>query len=213
MASSKRTGHETSGPIILNRFPVMSIKSIVSDNQFLINQLIELVETLKQQGMHLYQLSEPMYPDSGVSAHIRHVIEHYQQFIGIELSGQALTVANYDARLRDLDIEKDPDVALGCLREITAQLTTLADYPADHQIQIRCSTNNEQHAEGVTLSSLGRELQFLHSHAVHHMAVIAIILHRTNFPLDSNFGKAPATVQHENHLRSSTPSGETPCAH
>ena len=46
-------------------------------------------------------------------------------------------------------------------------------------------------------SSVGRELAFLASHAVHHFALLAEHLQRHGVPLPAHFGKAPGTVANE----------------
>jgi hypothetical protein len=46
-------------------------------------------------------------------------------------------------------------------------------------------------------TSLGRELLFLESHTVHHMALLADYVRGLGVVLDANFGKAPATIAFE----------------
>ncbi len=45
-------------------------------------------------------------------------------------------------------------------------------------------------------SSLGRELQFLASHSVHHFAMIGGICRALEAPLPDDFGAAPSTIRH-----------------
>ena len=45
-------------------------------------------------------------------------------------------------------------------------------------------------------SSLGRELQFLLGHTVHHNAIVAMILDRHGIELPQGFGVAASTQRH-----------------
>ena len=49
-------------------------------------------------------------------------------------------------------------------------------------------------------STLGRELQFLVSHTVHHFAIIGAICHRMDIELAPTFGIAPSTLKHRKAL-------------
>jgi hypothetical protein len=54
-------------------------------------------------------------------------------------------------------------------------------------------------------STLGRELAFLASHAVHHFALLKAHCLQQGIPLGEDFGKAPATVAHARASNPSTP--------
>ena len=49
-------------------------------------------------------------------------------------------------------------------------------------------------------SSLGRELVFVASHAVHHYALLAAHLRQLGLPVPEGFGLAPATVAHARRI-------------
>jgi hypothetical protein len=46
-------------------------------------------------------------------------------------------------------------------------------------------------------STLGRELQVVASHTVHHFALIALLLERLSVPVAAGFGVAASTRRHE----------------
>ena len=44
-------------------------------------------------------------------------------------------------------------------------------------------------------SSIGRELQILSSHTIHHFALIAMTLRAMGYHVDRDFGMAPSTLR------------------
>ena len=46
-------------------------------------------------------------------------------------------------------------------------------------------------------SSIGRELQALSSHTIHHFALMAMTLQALGFQLDRDFGMAPSTLRYQ----------------
>jgi hypothetical protein len=50
-------------------------------------------------------------------------------------------------------------------------------------------------------SSVGRELQVLSSHTIHHFALIAFTLRVLGIEVDRNFGMAPSTLRYEQNAK------------
>jgi hypothetical protein len=60
------------------------------------------------------------------------------------------------------------------------------------------SVRSEDEAEDVWMpSTLGRELEFLRSHTVHHYALIALIFRAHEASVPSSFGVAPSTLRYQ----------------
>lgn len=134
----------------------------------------------------------PAYADP-VGAHIRHVVEHYEALLHAPESG----VVDYDARPRDTALESSARLARLRLK---ALLATLSDAPAgalEGPLRVRglagvCGDFGFEFG-----STLGRELVFAASHAIHHFAVLTPHCQAHGLAMDSHFGRAPATVAHE----------------
>ena len=127
--------------------------------------------------------------------HLRHVIEHYQAFLG----GLPSCSVDYDTRARDRSVERDVMVARARIVALQGQLAeldpgTLSEPLAVHQ---RGGLGGEQNF--VSFSSLARELLFLASHATHHYALIQLHCQAQGIALGEDFGKAPATLRHARH--------------
>lgn len=157
----------------------------------------------KQQGY-----SEHMGP------HIRHVIEHYETLArvvklftdvnAIATTVSALSCVDYDARERDPLVETEPLMALERIQRLQQSLGTVGWAHEQHmaqplRVQVRGGVQGEYNFE--CISTVGRELMFLSSHATHHFAVLQGYANQRGESLGVGLGKAPATVAHENKQR------------
>jgi uncharacterized damage-inducible protein DinB len=131
--------------------------------------------------------------ESAIGAHVRHLLEHYE--ILIRDAGSAV---DYDHRARDPEVESCPEAARLRLRSARERLRQLAAHHAGTTLPILYTPAGSAHARGqmALRSSLARELMFLHSHTVHHMALIAVLGRQRGLTLDDDFGVAPATLRH-----------------
>jgi hypothetical protein len=127
--------------------------------------------------------------------HLRHVIEHYEALL-LAPPGEPI---RYDERSRDRQVEQNPALARARIEALCQRLTTRA-MPLDTPLTtvLRCGLLGDSLL--ATPSSLGRELMFLACHAIHHYAVIHGEAIAVGLPLPAHFGKAPATVHHEQQM-------------
>lgn len=128
---------------------------------------------------------------SPVGAQYRHVVEHYQCL----LEGIAGGRVDYDARRRDVTVECSRARALEVTADLERGLAQLVGRPATQTlaVQLQCDADG---GDCWTESTLGRELQFLVSHSVHHYALIKLLLANDAIGLDREFGTAPSTLSH-----------------
>ncbi|MEM7384795.1 MAG: DinB family protein [Verrucomicrobiota bacterium] len=160
---------------------------LISANQLCLSQALELLETLDQSS---FTNKLPDCYDSSIGQHLRHCIDHYQSF----LSGLPSRSVDYDHRDRDPRLESDLAYAVQTLSDLKRLLHELSAEVDDHEaVQIRMNAEGKEGWQG---SSVGRELQFLISHTVHHFALIGILCHRQKIPLEKGFGIAPSTLLH-----------------
>lgn len=125
-----------------------------------------------------------------VGAHFRHLIEHYALFLKHCDRG----VVDYDQRDRNNQGGVNVKVFLMQLQDIKEKLSTLEINPIA-SVKIRCATCTSWQANGA-LSTIGRELIFLHSHSTHHLALIAMKLEMAGLTVSSEIGLAPSTKLH-----------------
>jgi hypothetical protein len=131
-----------------------------------------------------------------VGAQYRHVLEHYEAFLRGVPDGRV----NYDERPRDQMIEASRSRALAATQECLAALERLSG-GSDGPLMVQMDVGGGPEAPDWRASSVGRELQFLLSHTVHHYALIKLLLADAGPCLDTEFGVAPSTLS---YLRAAT---------
>ena len=174
------------------------MSSIVRDNVVCLYQAVDLLQCLHEE-----TFSKPVDScfGSSIGGHIRHNIDHYYCF----LKGLDTGVINYDARLRDQAVESNPGKATACLLDIIESLNDLVAKNLDQKISVYTDAAVPEPESKAVESTLGRELQFLLSHTVHHFALIAIIAHTLNISVQPDFGVAPSTLKYRQHANENSP--------
>lgn len=128
---------------------------------------------------------------ASVGEHFRHIIEHYRMF----LSGWPDGFVDYDRRPRNAQLETDMASARAGIRDLCRCLRALPDdIDLTRPLEVCCCTGTGE--EPPVPSCVGRELVFLHSHSVHHFALIVILLEQRGITAEQNFGLAPSTLAH-----------------
>ena len=132
-----------------------------------------------------------------VGAQYRHVLEHYQCLI----EGIAEERVDYDARRRDKSIEESRARAREATDSLIDAVGGLEGLSPDLPLLVQMQCDPDRGEPGWTRSTLGRELQFLVSHAVHHFALIKLLVAQDGIDLDPAFGIAPSTLSHARAAR------------
>jgi hypothetical protein len=168
------------------------------------NELIAInVGWLRQALSLLDEMSDATFATSPrelapqlVGGHFRHVLEFYECF----LDGLESSRVDYDARKRDEAVEQSRWAAAARIRSLIGRLegAPLHDSP----LEVRM----ENSVDDIFLhSSIGRELQALSSHTIHHFALIAMLLRLHGFEVDPSFGMSPSTLQYQAARSSASP--------
>lgn len=143
---------------------------------------------LLQQGLALLAaMSDSQYVSVG--PHYRHALDHYLAFF----KGLPAGRVDYDAREREALLEQSRAAATAVTRQCLAALQELGGQ-ADRTLQVQMETEIGGGPDWRT-SSVGRELQFLCSHTLHHYALIRL-LSDPALQLQPEFGVAPSTLTH-----------------
>lgn len=180
----------------------MKIVGFVGANRELLMQLDQVLSQVDsdQYAQHLSDVF-----DASLGGHVRHVLDHYENFLSSVLETYPadeddlrLTdrrpMVNYDSRQRDRTIELDIQVARSRIERICKTLESMPrkDIELDIILQIDHSPEN-----ALQQTTLGRELSFLHSHSVHHMAMISFMLRALGVSdVPNAFGIAPSTIKY-----------------
>jgi uncharacterized damage-inducible protein DinB len=176
---------------------MMRFDSLIDAVQQSLEQEIELLSILTPE-----QYSAPAagYYRSSVGMHLRHNLDHFAAFF----EGLPSTCIDYESRERNASIEEQPEFARAEINRFLALLDALRSEEADFVIKVREESEAGVGKQDWLPSSLGRELQFLLGHTVHHNALIAMIVHGNGFKLPTGFGVAPSTQRHQQKLAPSS---------
>lgn len=158
-----------------------------------------LTDVLVQERILLGSLEGSIYTAPGTGAfsssigeHIRHNLDHFTSFFdGLERGR-----IDYEARRRDDGIARSTEHALADIERHLAALEALSDAP-EQSIAVREENDSADETLSWLSSSVGRELQFLLGHTVHHHAIIALLLSQHGVALPEGFGVAPSTQRYE----------------
>jgi uncharacterized damage-inducible protein DinB len=170
-------------------------QQLVRDNNQHLQQTIDLIEQLTDE---LYCNNESPYFKSGVGKHIRHIIDFYDCF----LTGWHKKI-DYDARKRDKRFENERQYGIQKIKETVDALNHLPAVLDESDNRLLVKNDESSGGSGkspFSFSTLERELQFLKFHAVHHFAIIAMILRIQGFELPGDFGVATSTLQYLKNL-------------
>ena len=159
---------------------------LVEDNLIVLQQGVDLLDALDAR---VYAREGRFIARSSVGGHFRHCIDFYTAF----LDGVALGRIDYTARERDPRVERDSRRARARLAGIALRLAALAG-AADATLAVRSEDQDPEREPIWSPSSLGRELQVVSSHTVHHFAMIAVLLRLEGVEPPEDFGVAPSTL-------------------
>lgn len=163
-------------------------KELVDENLHPLSQLNDLLLILPST---LYQ---QLFDTQSVGKHVRHVLEHYQTLLASLKDSDQQCNIDYEQRNRQAALEEHPSVAAQAVDKLRAALQALAHQPIDASIVLNYPVDPPGNSLSLP-SSLGRELAFLTSHTVHHMALIRVLCEAMNIPLPSDFGVHPSTLR------------------
>ncbi|CAN5554331.1 hypothetical protein BH10ACI1_BH10ACI1_28570 [soil metagenome] len=130
-------------------------------------------------------VSDEIYVNIG--GHFRHNVDFANNF----LNGLTAEKIDYSKRERDERIEQNRQYAIEKIVLLIRHLQSLPDEVLEKEISV-CSEIDETVWH---ISSVMRELEFLHSHTVHHHALIAEKLAVFGVKVSKDFGVAPSTLK------------------
>ena len=128
-----------------------------------------------------------------VGAQFRHNLDFLNAFLTAAGAGRV----DYNDRERDHVVEIDREYAIEKLLTVVGKLGELKGSDLERSVLVRSETGTGFWHR----SSLGRELEFVFSHTVHHHALIAEKLAANGDTAVLDFGVAPSTLEFWNRSR------------
>ncbi len=153
-----------------------------------------LIAQLRSAADLIVRLDEAAYSDGAgsIGAHIRHNLN----FVEAVIEAASTRPIDYSQRSRDRRIETDPFAAIAKLEELIESLKGMC-----LDLQTPLTVASEIDAAISHSSSLGRELEFVISHTIHHHALIKERLQKLGIEFDEKFGVAPSTLEYRKGLK------------
>ena len=165
--------------------------AVAQENIAFLEQGLALIEGLDAR---LFGATPRYFSRGGIGAHFRHILDHYDCF----LAGIATGRVDYDRRERDRRTELEPLVCAGRIRSIVDGLRGVNDSGRDEPLRVAMDSGERiDGSAGWSTTTLGRELQYLLSHTVHHFALIGVMLRLLGVDPGPDFGVAPSTLRYE----------------
>jgi hypothetical protein len=139
-----------------------------------------LVESVAAESGEVYSVLGP---------HLRHCLDHFTSL----LRGLSAGVVDYDARDRDEGMEDRPERFRAALAETVSKLGQIE--PGDLERSLRVKQLAAPGAESAPVAStLERELIFLSSHTIHHLALMLHLAASRGVELPEELGVAFSTA-------------------
>ena len=153
-------------------------------NAALLRQGADIARRLDAAG---FAAPSPLSPGGSVGKHLRHVAEFYEAF----LDGVAVGRVNYEGRRRDATFETSPAEAARQLEALARRLEAIEPEVGGRLLRVRGEGSaTSEH------STVGREIDVLVSHTIHHYALVAVFLRALGLEPPREFGVAPSTLRH-----------------
>lgn len=169
--------------------------ALVDDNDGYLEQVAELLRVIPAG-----DYASRDGANDAIGAHVRHLLEHYESLL------RSTGFTDYDQRNRDREVERDTALALRRIADIRDALRAVVPPGQDTRMSVTYNCERGGRVTHLPLdSSLERELLFLVSHTVHHMALIAVLARMRGITVPESFGVAPSTLRHHREQGQSEP--------
>lgn len=155
---------------------------LITTNLAQLNALKDLIAGLTDSQ---YADASKLPHEASIGRHSRHILEHYSQLLLAVKNG----LLDYSERKRDPRLETQPQAALTRIGEVKETLSAIGS-PYAHPLLYQSGTTR-------LATNLARELDFVCSHTIHHLALIRIITTEFGIEAESSIGVHPSTLEYQ----------------
>lgn len=174
-----------------------AVHDCVAAADALLAQAWSFVESLDDA---TYSRSCALASGGTIGKHLRHCVDHYAAAIAAMANPSGGPI-DYDHRERDVPMESCRATAMATIARLRGELARGRDGDVNAAVTVRVMVSSEGRTSDLG-STVGRELAFAAHHALHHHAMMKFIADSFGCITPADFGKAPSTVHHENHVGS-----------
>jgi uncharacterized damage-inducible protein DinB len=130
---------------------------------------------------------------SAIGPHLRHCLDHFTCF----LRGFDSGTVDYDARDRDERQERDPQHFVRELDAIVERLQAIESGATRRTLEV-CQEVTPDGRSRTVSSNAERELMFLSSHTIHHIAIMSLLAKGAGMTVPDDLGVAFSTASYMN---------------
>jgi len=153
--------------------------------------LIQLLDLIHKLPRPAYVTTTPSFQQP-IGRHVRHTLDLYRAIEQGDHSG----VVDYDVRSRGSALESNPQEAERKIARIMSWLSGLSSSQLHSPVRVKTEVSIHE-SESVWLeSNLARELCYVGSHTIHHLAYMSLLARLQGIEIDAGIGVAPATVSY-----------------
>jgi len=134
-----------------------------------------------------------------IGPHLRHCLDHFRSL----LKGLESGTIDYEAQKGDSGMVTDPDLFLAALYRVTAELAGLEGISTTQAVDVVQAAAPDTQPVSVG-STLERELIFLSSHTIHHLAQVIEVAEGRGVSVQSDLGMAFSPSIHPNRQEIAT---------
>lgn len=140
---------------------------------------------------------------SPIGGHIRHILDHFfsVRHAAEPIHAPGMSVVDYEIRQRGSILETDCAIAVGAFRQLQHWITTLDPDQLAQPVIVNADIGIGTTKIVRVPSTLGRELMFCCSHAIHHYALLKSIFQALGGEMHATFGLAPSTASYQRSLQ------------
>ena len=162
-----------------------NLKILLADNHTLITEIISLLSSIDNK---VYNKKSNFLINHSIGQHFRHIYDFYFQF----LDGLYSKKIYYEHRKRDNILESDCNSMIMSFQSIKNKLVLDDNFDLVVHYQLNDKSNSK------VASNIVRELVFIYSHALHHLAMIRGVLESDHsFIFSDTFGFSLSTIKHK----------------
>ncbi|TBR37713.1 DinB family protein [Marinomonas agarivorans] len=165
----------------------MSGNSIIQGNLETLRQAKDVIHLMSND---IYCHTQAPHMQSSIGQHIRHLIDNY---LALQ-QGTEIGHVDYNWRRRGAEVETNKDIALLELEQLINWLSRLSDTALTQNLTLLSEVCLSETQSDFATSTLHRELIFVASHSIHHLAIIGIGMRLQNLTVPDHVGLAPATA-------------------
>lgn len=162
------------------------MKELVAANSHALQQVLTLISSVNDTAY--VEVAEGM--TSSMGRHVRHILDHYAALQLGAITGEI----DYDLRSRDSHVEIDTAQAKNNVLAVIAWMKE--NVTDDMALKMKTEISMLNQKSVCFNSSLKRELTYLQSHTMHHVALVTMALRIMGINIDDNIGIAPATLSY-----------------